>query len=123
MGFGEGAIDHCVPFHASTIVLEPLPPTAVQNVDVRHDTPVRAALFSRGVDAVFHAEPFQLSTSGDSVELVSENPTAVHAFAAMQLTPDSWLSNAPDGLGVVCKLHVVPFQRSAMVTSVCDEFS
>jgi hypothetical protein len=39
----------------------------------------------------------------------------VHAPADLHDTPDSSLLDAPDGFGVDCSFHVVPFQTSAKV--------
>ena len=46
------------------------------------------------------------------------DPTAVQVPSAVQDTPDSRLRVAPAGLGVVWIVQLLPFQRSARVTSV-----
>jgi hypothetical protein len=63
--------------------------------------------------------PSQRSASVTGVPVLSVLfPTAVHAVAEMHDTPDSLLACAPLGLGVVWIVQLVPFQRSASVTTV-----
>jgi hypothetical protein len=86
-----------------------------------HDTPDRLLLVAPagiGTGWIDQLLPFQRSANV-SVPALSENdPTAVQALAAVQDTEDRSLLVAPDGLGVGWMDQVVPFRRSANVTTV-----
>ena len=82
-----------------------------------HATPVSwllAAPAGFGVDWMFHTVPSHRSASVIwLLEPAGYEPTAVHAFEAVQATPVSAI--VPPGLGVDCAVHVVPFHCIALV--------
>jgi hypothetical protein len=83
-----------------------------------HDTPsnwmLSKPLFGPGVLWIDQLEPFQRSASLEPNAKVAGPPTAVHAVAAVQ---DTAPSVAPERLGVVWTVQVLPFQTSAKVLS------
>jgi hypothetical protein len=95
-------------------------PTATHAVVDAQVTPVsrlETAPLGLGVDWMDQLVPFQTSASVPRVEaLFSYEPTATQLVLDGQRIPDSSLDIAPLGLGVVCLVHDVPFERSARVT-------
>lgn len=124
---GTDWIFHAVPFQRSastplwvTVVMVVMLPTAVQALADVHDTPRRLATSvpaGMGVGWIFQLEPFQRSANDRSVsKLVSYVPTAVQLVAVVHATP--YKESTPrTGLGVGWTFQLLPFQRSASVTS------
>jgi hypothetical protein len=63
--------------------------------------------------------PFQRAAYGETVlvELVNE-PTAAHALAAVQATPDSETELAPTGVGTDCQTHALPFHSTTIAPAL-----
>jgi hypothetical protein len=125
-GLGVRWIAQLVPFHRSARVIVPTRsvrnPTAVQNVLVVHDTPASPLLLAavalgvRWIDQLMPCDRCASVTS-TSVRLV-KNPTAVHDISEAHDTPANWPYVAPAGFGVRSIDHLVPFHRSASITSL-----
>jgi hypothetical protein len=119
-GFGVAWMRHTVPFHRSAKIPEFEPPTAVHAEDEVQATPERAPPPAEGLRVAWmrHTVPFHRSARGaDALWLLTAWPTAVHAEGEVQDTLTRALSLAPRGLGVAWMAHVLPFQRSARVTT------
>lgn len=125
-GFAVPWIAHREPFQPSasglsnrgTASFEPSLPTATHAFAEAHDTSLNPDVGTRrlGVPWIDHLVPFQRSTTGTvSFERSSrESPTAVHAVADEQDTPQSQ-SPSPEfsGVGVRRTDHLVPSQCAA----------
>jgi hypothetical protein len=132
VGLGVVSIVHAVPSQASANVaaVVMLPggpndhPTAVHAVFEVHDTADKAVLggspVGLGVFWTAHAVPSQASAKVTKFPVwgFQEDPTAVHAFADVHDTPNSWLFCLRVGLGVGWIAHAVPSQTSAKVSAV-----
>jgi len=132
---GVGWMAHRVPFQCSakvTGVLRPLIelPTAMQAEADVHDTAFRAVRWKAncgigglGVGWMVHRVPSQCSASDTkSPELFWEPPAATHAEGEVHDTAFRKLNCASEGLGVRWICQVVPFHRSAKLTSVPELF-
>src|SRR5215471_1071716 len=111
---------HRVPSQCSAKVPEFEFPTAVHAEDEVQATPERAPPPAEGFGVAWmrHRVPFHRSARGvDAPESLTVWPTAVHAEGDEQDTLTSALSLAPRGLGVGWMAHLLPFQRSARVTT------
>jgi hypothetical protein len=113
-GFGVVTMLQIVPSQDSSSVMVVPPfsdnPMAIQALVAVHDTPLNCTeLAPAGLEVVstLQVVPFQTSAP-------PEVPTAVHALAAVQATPES-ATTAPDGVG--WRVHVVPFQDSTRGSS------
>ena len=101
----------------STRVLGPAAPTATQVVGEVQETllspppPAGSVVAASRHNVPFHV--IAIGAVGLSLGFVAELPTAVHAAAAVQETPTSSSVTAVAGSGSGCRLHAVPFQRSA----------
>jgi hypothetical protein len=122
-----------VPFQDSarlTGVLKPLKegPAAMQNEGTGQETPdnpLAEGWVRLGVGWMDHLVPSHRSArvpTGVPVLSVGA-PTAVHAETDVHDTAFRKLGCAPDGLGVAWIAQVVPFHRSARVTSVPELFA
>ena len=91
-------------------------PAAVQSDAEGQDTPLRPLELARaglGTGWARQAAAFHRSPSGTNApELLTYPPTASHAAAAQE-TLINTANCAPVGAGTACKLHFVPFHRSA----------
>ena len=121
-GLSVGWIAHRDPFQPSASALgkrtsSPWLPTATQAFAEAHDTWANVDVGSPrlGVPCIDHLVPCRRSTTGtvSSEESMLAAPTAVHAVADEQDTPDSQSPSPNPGLGVRCTDHFVPFQRAA----------
>ena len=77
-----------------------------------HDTPARSTLFSAvglGLGTAVHAVPFHCSVMPRSPGF--DVPTAMHMVGVVHET--AFRNPPPAGLGVVSRVHVVPFELSA----------
>jgi len=105
-----------VPSHCSASARLPLRPTAMQEVDVEHDTPssIPEAL---GVVAMVQLVPSQVSTSGVGwVDAGVLCPTAVHCAALVHDTEKRSLYSAGLGLGMADQVSFVTFSSSTNVS-------
>src|SRR6516165_2157256 len=84
------------------------------------ETPSRWLMFPAALEVVCAVQPvpFQASASVTLVVPVLEEPTASHAVAEMQETPESPLEAWPAGFWVAWMVQVLPFQTSASVWNV-----
>jgi hypothetical protein len=115
-----GWIDQRAPFHRSASVPAFEPPTAKQDDAEVQATPDRAPPPAEGFGVAWmrHRVPFHRSARGvDAPWLLTAWPTAVHAEGDEQDTLNSALSLAPGGLGVGWIAQLLPFHRSARVTT------
>ena len=128
-GFGVGTIRHVVPSNVSARVPRGLPwgksvswPTAMQAEADLHDTPNRfAPRVPSGLAAgwMLHCVPSHPSLRLTSApEASTPIPAAMHAESVGQATPPSWWR--PGSFGVLCRLQLSPFQRSATVENVFE---
>jgi len=131
-----GEIAQFVPCQRSASVpIEPEPPTAEHTVGEGHETASsqlcgKEPRVGLGVLSIVHVVPFQLSANVAClpapiavVMVLLCAPTAVHDVGEGHDTPASEISdNAPAGLGVGWIDQVLPFQRSANVSSVPAPF-
>jgi hypothetical protein len=60
--------------------------------------------------------PFQISATVDCVPAITKYPTAVHAALEAHDTPYRRVRGAPDALGVLWIVQLLPLNRSASVT-------
>jgi len=101
-------------------------PAAVQSDEEGQDTPLRPLPLARaglGVGWARQAAPFHRSPNvTNAPELSTYPPTAAHAEDEVHDTASKKLNCAPDGLGVRWIRQVMPFHRSAKVTSVPELF-
>jgi hypothetical protein len=93
----------------------------VQSVAVGHETLLRLGVpvVGLGVGWIVQLVPFHRSASvvlGNAF-VVEYPPTAVQAVAALHDTPPSVASVAPDGIGVLWIVQLLPFQPSARALS------
>ena len=66
-----------------------------------------------GVGWLLQRVPFQRSATVTGVpEVLTANPTVVHAVAEVQATDCSRVASAPGGCGIGTTLQRVPFHRS-----------
>jgi hypothetical protein len=102
----------------------PEDPAAMQKLTEAHETadsslpsdPVGVGVFS-----IVHIVPSQASVRATCPPSVSTKlPTPMQEVAEAHDTPDSSLSCAPVGSGVVSIAQLVPFQASASVTPVAE---
>jgi hypothetical protein len=71
------------------------------------------------VEETDHVFALSVSAKVSSVpDLLNHDPTAKHWVLDEHETPFRELTVAPEGLGVVCTVHAVPFQTSASESSV-----
>jgi hypothetical protein len=118
VGLGVDCTVHFAPFHCSASVIPVLgsvAPTVRQAEDEVHVMENSAApgFALVGVDWMLQLAPSQRSAS----EPWSVSPTASQAVDDVHAIPERKLNCAPDRFGVGCTVQVVPFQRSASVTS------
>ncbi len=128
-GFGVGWIDQLVPLQRSASVVTSVcarlakNPTAVQYLRDAHDTssrPLFVALAGLEVGWIDQPMPFHRSDNVTSVLarlMKNHSPTAMQDLGEEQETASSWLLVAPTRLGVGWIDQLVPFQRSANVSS------
>jgi hypothetical protein len=112
-------IAHREPFQpsASALLAEPWLPTATQAFVVAHDTWLSCDVGPPrlGVLCIDHLVPCRRSTTGtvSPAESMLAAPTAVHAVAGEQDTPQSQSPIPNPGWGVRSTDHLVPFRRAA----------
>lgn len=114
-----------MPLHRiASPVFVPIPflenPTEAHTVDDTQDTPSRvvdAAPVGFGVDWTFHSVPFHCSARGTVAVYDPSLPTATQVVEAEHDTPESkFIASSPVAtLRTSCRLHSVPFHRSAVV--------
>ena len=97
-------------------------PTAVQDLDDTHDTPSSPLLLApAGVGVVSIDQPLPYhrcaSVTSTSAALV-KNPTAVQVLTGTHDTPPNWPNVAPARVGVRWTIQLLPFHRSASITSL-----
>ena len=101
-------------------------PAAMQNDGIGQETalnPLAEARGRLGVGWMDHVVPFHRSASVTlRPELLASAPNAAHAEDEVHDTAFRRLTCAPEGLGVRWIRQVVPFHRSAKVTSVPELF-
>jgi hypothetical protein len=99
-GSGADPIAQAVPFKRSTRAVSPsgspgtLVPTAAQTLRAGHATPLKLLPTPTGASRVRwadHRVPSQRSISASDLPFTASDPTAVHAIAEAQDTPDNWL--------------------------------
>src|SRR5579863_8054295 len=122
LGAGTVCSVQAVPFHCSANGVW-FPPESVQNPTAvhaftdAHETLVRklcTAPAGFGVDWTAQLVPFHRRASETSVDpLPTASPTAVHAFAPLQETPDRALLAA---LGIVPTIQFLPSQVSTIAS-------
>jgi hypothetical protein len=135
-GLGTGVISQPFPFQCSATSAVrreltaqqsvPVRPTAMQLDGLVQETPVKplgSAPGRLGVFWIFQVLPFQDSARLTGVlKLFAAGPAAMHNEGIGQETAASPLAAARGRLGVGWMDHVVPFHRSAKVTSVPELF-